>query len=339
MPKHNIPIHRPPPNSGTANPPGGGNANATVTQNGPHSGGPSADPNSASSIYAQQKRDQKKAERKAAQKYISEAERLQHQAHALRIALSKSGFKTALDQLLQNQDAWTRRTDRALMQGYEGRVGSLDVAQADNEKAAGAQSFANLQNRARERGNAVGEAMANGAGESDMLRAQSMSLNNWQANQNEVNRAFYDSRASINGQLTDLNVDTRIARINNVQAGNAAKSQLWTTYYNQRGETLTNLGNVLGQMADYYASANEMDSSKKTRQREKQLTRQYAHAMNQAGRVTGQAYHDPGIPKGIRKWEGQSDYDTRLNNQQFSSSTTELAEKKPEGASLRSWSS
>lgn len=339
MARHNIPTHHPQTNSGPAKPPpsssspsGGSNSNST-----PGGGGPKADPNSASSIYAQQKKDQKKAQHKSAQNAIQDAQRLSLQAHALRLALGKKGFTRSLNQLLANQDMWTRTADRDLMLGFHDRLGSLKNAEADNEKAAGAQTYANLANRGRERANAVGEAMANGAGESDMLRAQQMSLNNWNANQNEVNRSFYDSRSSINSSLTDLNVDTRTARKNNVQAGNAAKSQLWTTYYNQRSETLTQLGNTLGQMADYYSNANEMESTKKTRHQEHRLSRLSGNAFDRAADVAGQAWHDPGVPKRIRKWDGAADFEGRLNNSKFASASTELTEKKPEGASLRSW--
>lgn len=220
----------------------------------------------ARSDAAQKKQDakEKEAKRKAAKRYVSAGDTLQGQADALRLALSPEGMKNRLDQMLANVDTNQTDADQLIMSGFGERYGSLVNAETDNEKAAAGSSFANLGNTSRERANALSEATNNGAGESDVLASQGAALRNWSANQGEINRAFFDSRSSINSSVTDLNVDTRTARANNVVDSNADRSQLWTNYFDARSETLTQLGNTLGQMSEDYALAEEQVPTKLT---------------------------------------------------------------------------
>lgn len=211
-------------------------------------GGAGSDP------YAYARQQQATADHRAHQQHMDAARTLQQQIDALRAALN-GGFKHALKGHLGNIDLAERQQDKVLLSGYHQRVGSLAGAEDDNEKAADAQTFANLGNRGRERMQALSEAFANGAGESDVMRAQEASLRNWNANQSEVNRSYFDSLRSINSSLRDLNVDTKTARVNNVMQSNADREQQWTNYYNQQSETYTQLGNTLGQQAQELAQA------------------------------------------------------------------------------------
>lgn len=215
---------------------------------------------------AQAKQDKKEldAKKAASKRYVGAAETLGLQADALRAALAPTGMKARLDQMLANVQLQQTQGDETLLSGFNARVGSLTVASLDNDKAAAGDSFANLSNAGRERANALSEATTHGAGESDVLASQGAALRNWNANQSEVNRAFFDSRTSINSSITDLNVDTRTARINNVAEANSDRSQLWTNYYDNRAESLTQLGNTLGQMSEDYGLANEQVATKLT---------------------------------------------------------------------------
>lgn len=273
------------------------------------------------------------AKHKAARSYIEQAETLALQAKALRAALGKHGFREALKQKLDNVRLVTRQGDEVLLSGYQQRVGVLDQASADNDKAAAGQTVANLTNQARERANAMSEIAANGAGESDMLRAQEMSLRNWQQNQSEVNRSYFDTLSSINGSLTDATVDTRSARVNNAVQGNADKESLWNAYYGQRSETLTQLGNTLGQMAEYYGQADQYVGSKKTRRRRKRVEEASGEAFMDAAHETGNAWDNPGAPKRLRDWQGHEAYKGHLGASNYT--TTEI--NAPEGAGLRKW--
>jgi hypothetical protein len=342
MGRHNIPIYRPPSGT-TARPPSGGGSSAPSHSSSTPSGGGKPKGGSSSSggsdpykkYLAQQRADQKKQQRKASTRYLEQAQTLGKQAAALRLALSGKGFRSRLEQGLRNVGRAERITDRATMHDYRERVDMLEQADEDNTKAAAAASFGNLQNRGRERANAMSEAMANGAGESDVLRAQAMSLSNWQANQQEVNRSFFDTQTSINSSLTDLNADTRTARVNNALQADADRNTLWNGYYDQRSEALTNLGNTYGQMAEYFGMAKEQDG--RGGKKQKRFSALSGAAFRRAALATGQSWQQPKLDKDIRQWKGHRDFEGEMNNGSLSSSTTELSAKKPEGAKLRSW--
>lgn len=196
------------------------------------------------------------AKRKAEQKYRGQALSLEQQAKALQVALQRE-YKEGLDTKLRNVQVVLEEQNAILMEDYGNRVDSLREARDNNDKAEAGQSWLTLTNAARERASALSEVAAQGGGESDALKSQLMSLRNWNANQSEVNRSYYDSHSSINSSLTDLNIDTRTARVNLETQANADKEQLWTNYFNQRSESFTQLGNIRGQQADFYGLAHE----------------------------------------------------------------------------------
>jgi hypothetical protein len=276
---------------------------------------------------------------KAARRYLEEAETLALQAKALRVALGKHGFRRALNRGLANINQAMHQSDDELMRGYRDRLSSLQQSAEDNDKAAAGQGYANTANAARERANAISEVAANGAGESDLLRAQQMSLRNWNQNQSEIARSYFDTRTSINASLHDLDADTRSARVNNVLQAQADKNQLYTNYYNQRSETLTQLGNVLGQMAADYSAANEQKGSKKTRRRRKRASEASGEAFMDASHEIGRSHKSrPGPVDRLGRWTGAEDFENTMTGPVGGISmgtTTELA--RPEGASLRRW--
>lgn len=333
-----IPIAPKPPHVSTK-PPKSGSSSSSSSGGKGHSGAPkgggSSAPNSYASAYRQQKRDEARAKHKASTRYMEQAATLGKQAAALRHALGKKGFRHNLSQQLANLRLVTKQQDQSLMHDYRTRVGSLKMAKGDNEKAANAQGFANLANRSAERTAALSEATANGAGESDMLRAQQMSLANWNANQNEISRSFFDTLTSVNSSLRDLNTDTRTARINNALAADSDRGQLWQHYYDQRSESLTQLGNTLGQMSEYYGMAKEADGRGGKRRRE--TSRRSGNAFMQAAKNAGNAYKSPGVPKKLLGWDGHDDFEGRLNGSELPAAGHEMEQKKPEGATLRSW--
>lgn len=212
------------------------------------------------------------AEQKAGRRYVRQAETLEAQARALQKAL-RSSFTRRRDQQLGDITQALRQQKGLLIEGFGKRTNQLKGAESDNTKAATGQSGINTSNQIRERNSAVGEAMAQGAGESDTLAAQLMSLRNWHANQTEVQRGYFDTLRSINSSLNDLEVDTKTALANAEVEANADREQVWTDFFNQKSETQTQLGNVRGQQADLYNQAEEMGiksaiGSKKAARRE-----------------------------------------------------------------------
>lgn len=297
-------------------------------------GGKGGGGGSASNPYLAQ---QKKAQKKAANRYIEQAKSMAGQIAALKNSLSE-GFKANLTQRLANITLVQGQQDATLMEGYNNRVKALDDSAKDNEKAEGDASFQNLGNRARERANAVTEAMNQGAGESDVLQAGLMSLRNWDANQGEINRSFFDTLRSVNSSLTDLNTDTKTARVNMASQANADRDQVWSNYYDQRSETYTQLGNLYGQQGELYGMANEQVGSKATKKKRKQATHLSAAEFMHASKANSKAWENPGVGADLMNWQGQGPIQGEINNNTIASAATnEPIAKKPEGATLRKW--
>lgn len=247
---------KPPKHTNPPPPSGGGSSGSGSSSGGTSSGGGSGSGGSGGSSdpYAYARHQQARAENRARQEHLRQVRTLQQQVDSLRSVLN-GGFRKALDIRLANIGLVQRQTDQSLRSEYTDRVGALAGAADDNAQAADSQTVANANNRSRERMNALSEAFANGAGESDVMRAQEASLRNWNANQADVNRSYFDTLRSVNSSLTDLTADTRTARINNVMQSNADREQQWTSFFNQRSEAYTQLGNTLGMQAEEFSLA------------------------------------------------------------------------------------
>lgn len=269
--------------------------------------------------------------KKAGRRYLDQAANLEAQAKALQRALKKD-FSTSLHQRLSNVNTVLKDQDKLLMDGYRERVASLAGAVEDNEKAQDSQTRLNEQNRVRERSAALSEVMMQGAGESDALAAQLMSLRNWQANQSEVQRSLFDTLRSVNSSLTDLNVDTKTARVNAATSANADREQLWTNYYNQRSEAFTQLGNIRGQQADYKDMAKEMGVGKGGN------ANASAGAFMKASKELGKAWENPGTPKKLMSWDGRKDFKASgTGAPKLAGAPSVDLGRAPEGATLRTW--
>jgi hypothetical protein len=234
---------------------GAGSTGSTSGVSGSGSAAASSSTTSTANAYTQA---QKARDNAARDRYVEDAANLQGQIAALRAALGPKGtFRKALTQRLENIKLVRNQQMDVIEQGFLDRAASLDEDAKNNLRAAADSGLSNEMNRVRERTSALSEAAAQGAGESDVLRAQMMSLRNWDANQDGINRAFHDGARSINSARNDLSVDTRTGLANIWTEGNADREQMWANYYNQTSETQTQLGNALGQQGEYYGLAIE----------------------------------------------------------------------------------
>lgn len=240
------------------------------------------------------------------------------QIKALEELLDK-GFAAARDIKLANIKKITEQQDAELMRGYEARTTSLLAADKDNEKAESDASFANLANRARETGNMLDEFIVQGAGETDMLKAQLMSLRNWDSNQADVNRSYFDTQRSVNSAINDLNATTRTARINLQTEALADMEQVHTNYYNQRADAYTQLGNI---RANPHSDSYKKDA------------KDYENMAKEAS----QAWTNPGINKSLRDWNGTvKPTEDTLTNTKVQAMQLQEKIKRPEGSTLRRW--
>ena len=236
--------------------------------------------------------------------------------------LLDGGFAKARNQQLANINTMYATQDADLLKGYSSRAEQLGLARTDNDKAEVDASFANLANRARETQDILAQTAEQGAGESDTAKAQLMALQNWDANQGEVNRSYFDTVRSVNNAVNDLNVDTRTARINLATQMLGDKQQAWANYQNQMVETATQAANL---RANPYSNAYKKNSG------------YYKEIVKNAKKV----WENPGVDKSISNWEGNTQpQEGELNNTELAAAATVQQPKKPTGAStgaLKAW--
>lgn len=240
------------------------------------------------------------------------------QLAALKELLDK-GFAAAREAKLANAKRVYAKQDAAMVTDYNLRVRGLLDSAADNRKAESDASFDNLRNRARETTDLISQAALQGAGETDTLRSQLMAVRNWDANQGEINRAFWDSHRSNQSALTDLNIDTGNARRNLAVETLNDYEQIWTNYHNQRADAYTQMGNI---HANPYSDSHDPKSTA------------YASMAKEASST----WTNPGVQDSLQNWRGSTtSIEARLNNNQTRAGVTQKAQKRPEGSTLRKW--
>jgi hypothetical protein len=266
---------------------------------------------------------------------LSQAGNLEAQAAALQNAL-KYGFSKNLRQNLDDVANAYNRQSYLIKDGAAKRGSQLEASAKENQMAANANENQSLSNMVRERQDAMQGILEQGAGETDTTRAMLMAARNMVANQAESNRAYFDTSRSINQSVTDLNVDTKTALGNAFGSLEAERDRLYQDYYNRRSETFTQLGNIRGQQADYYAQATEMGVSPGKTKTAKAKTGMQA-AYNYATAEAGKSYKQAALPSGIKNWEGTKQQATRRTNTDLGNAVTIDKAEKAEGSSLRRW--
>ena len=281
------------------------------------------------------------------------------------------GSKLVLDRLVNGldnvRDAGLKSIGQSLRtkmdqinRTYNTSLGDFRQNQLDNESSEADSSFENLMNRARESGDLLAEAMSQGAGESDVLRAQMQAVRNWSANQGEVNRSYFDTRTSINAGITDLNNSTRTAMINEETSANSSRAQLWDDYYNQASDVYTQMANLDQQN---YLLGGEITALKSSRKSSQSVLKHLgkgkdfetykaprlkptdggvpdpyvSSSAKRAADMATRAWEDPGVSAATKNWTGAAGSTVKLNNAGLSAAPVNLARKGPEGATLRKW--
>ena len=233
--------------------------------------------------------------------------------------LLKDGFGKAREQKLKNAFTLYAAQDKDLVNGYNSRMAGILKNRDDNEKSEVDASFANLGNRARESTDLLAQAAMQGAGETDTLKTQLMAIRNWDSNQADVNRSYFDTQRSINSSIADLNADSRTARMNLAVDALGDYDQIWTNYYNQRADAYTQMGNI---HANPYSDSHDPKSTA------------YAGMAKEAS----SAWKNPGVNKSLQNWKGSvQEQERKLNNSAYKAADTVNNIKRPEGSTLKKW--
>ena len=235
----------------------------------------------------------------------------------------------------------------------------------DNEKSESDASFTNIANRARERQDLVTQALSQGAGESDVLKSQLQALRNWSVNQGDINRSFFDTRASINAGITDLNTSTQQGRMNEELSTNMAKADRWDDFYESMASSYSDMANL--DQSNYLLSG-EIAAAEKQRGYSEGVLNWLNEGKNfadyetprletmaaakaapyeskyadLAAQMTGSTWTNPGVSDKTKNWQGMEQSQTTLTNTQpwNAQDNTEggtPTKKRPEGATLRRW--
>ena len=237
------------------------------------------------------------------------------------------GFGTQRDTKLGNMGRAYNEADALVLQNYGLSTNSLDGSRSDNEKAEADSSFSNVSNAIRERSDILAEAASQGAGETDSLRAQLAALRNYDSNQNEVNRSFFDTQRSINNAVNSLNSDVGTSRQNMFNQLESDRESAWSNYYNQVADTWTQITNIEN------ANTN-VDSEYSIGYKKLQ-----PGSGAEAGKAVGSAYTRQAAPTSLNDWTGKAATEERALTSSNRATTVNLGatQKRPEGATLRKW--
>ena len=314
----------------------------------PPPGKPSSNKPKSKDPYAKAKADALAAEKraiaranadkkKAGKRFLEGAANLEVQAKAIRQALDID-FASARDNNLADIDRVLGQQIAQLKLGAEQRgVQFLNAAQ-DNTTATAGVAERGFQNAIRERQDTMTSLLEQGAGETDAMKAMLIAARNWSSNASEANRAFYDTQQSINQGITDLNIDTRTELGKMYGGAEADRERTWQDFYNRRSEAFTQLGNIRGQQADYYAQAKEMGVKPK-KGAEKAAEDAMGKAFKDSAVESGKSYTNQGLPEWVQKYEGTEQVKGKLNNSNLAAAVTFEPVAKAEGATLRKWAS
>lgn len=267
-----MPIVLPPPGKRKVKPPANPNAptrTTTPTNTGPTRSttpsrsttrGSTKNASTKDSVSSAQKRAEKQQEerdQRTGERYLKQAKNLQPQAVALKKSLGKMKKRRIQD---IGDITRTRGLQLKMLRDSASELGAnYQVAGANNEMAAAGTLEAGLSNMVRERSEALGQLLTQGAGETDMMQAMLMATRNQNANAGEANRAYWDTIASINQGITSLNEDVQSKLASAWIAGEGEKEEMWRNYYDAASEALTQLGSVRTGQADAYANAAEYE--------------------------------------------------------------------------------
>jgi hypothetical protein len=310
---------------------GGGGSRSTSSSRSSSSSSSGGDP------YARARADQKASEKKAAARLTAQAQKLAEQAAALRIALGSKGFKAQVLRELGNADLEFNEEDKLLLSQYARGKGALEkqAATTEDQRARGLADSGS--NAGRERNEALQQGIENGISASDMIKAQAASLRSWSFNAGQVQTNYTDEINGIQSEHAQMVNSVVTSRQQAWREREQQKSQLFRGYYDNRGQVLTEIGNKLGEAAQYYDMANEQASSSTSRSKSKSTQKSAMDNLRAAALETGKGYKERATPTSITKWEGTANIKNTTDARQWAKPELEIKDAEGASGKLRKW--
>lgn len=299
------------------------------------SGGGSSDPYARA--RADQKADQKAQEKKAATRLATNAAQLQAQAKALAYALGSKGFSAQLKRELGNANLEFKEEDAFILSQYARGKGELEKQKSTSDDQRDRSLQEAGQNAGRERNEALQQGIENGISATDMIKAQAASLRNWSFNTGQVQTNYTDEINSLQSEHSQMVNSVVTSRQTAWREREQQKAQLYRNYYDNRGQVLTEVGNKLGESAQYYSMANEQLTSKGYKDKSSSAAKSANAKLKAAALETGKGYVELATPSSISKWAGTANLRSTTDARQWGKQVLEV--KDAEGASkkLRKW--
>jgi len=152
-----------------------------------------------------------------------------------------SGYAKGRDQQVANANKILQDATLGITRNYEMAVQDYEETGDRNDEDYAAKSAANVTNRARERMSLLQQAATQGAGETDQLRAQLQAFQNADANQLEVDAAFYDTARSLQSQIAGAGSQAETQRRSAWNQNQEAIGSAWNDYWKNYGDIWSNI--------------------------------------------------------------------------------------------------
>ena len=104
-----------------------------------------------------------------------------------------------------------------------------------------------------------------------------------------------------------------------------------------RGQVRTEIGNKLGEAAQYYDMANEQKASKANKSAAASTSKRALDWLRGAALESGKGYAEKATPTSITKWEGSADIENTSDARQWGQPTLEMKDAEGASSKLRKW--
>jgi hypothetical protein len=237
------------------------------------------------------------------------------------------GYAQGRDTANANAQTTLDTTLEGILANYQAALTDYEASAATNTQDESSKSAANVVNRARERMGNLAQVLSQGGGETDALRALLTVFQNYDANQLDVTRSFFDTERGINSQIAGANSQAATNRQSAWQQYQEARGQAENDYRKNYMDVWTNAQRTGAQNTNV-----ESDYSTG-------FTANYGgkNPEEEAARYAGQQYtQEDKDEKWYREFEGKKEGKTStVTSTNRAGSATIKAPKAAEGATLR----